>query len=260
MNALPFPLPSMQPGHVWLLGAGPGDPGLLSLLAGQALREADIVVYDALVNPVLLDLAKPEAIREFAGKRGGKPSARQPDISQRLVDLARAGHRVARLKGGDPFVFGRGAEEALALAAAQIPFRVVPGITAAVGALAYAGIPATSRDTNSAIAFITGHDSAGNVPDTVDWRGLVQAVPVLVFYMAINHLERLVARLIEAGRSTEEAAAVIAGGTLPRQHVIVAPLGEIAAATRKAAPEPPALLVVGPTVALRDHLAWLPYT
>jgi len=249
-------LPPLLPGHVWLVGAGPGDPGLLSLLAAHALGQADVIVYDALVNPQILDFAKPGTIREFAGKRGGKPSPRQPDISRRLIALARDGRKVARLKGGDPFVFGRGAEEALALAAANIPFRVVPGVTAAIGALTYAGIPATSRDTNSAIAFITGHDASGSVPESVDWRGLVQAVPVLVFYMAVTHLERIVARLIEAGKSVDEAAAVIASGTTAQQKVIVGTLGDIAAATRQAHPDPPALLVVGPTVWLRRRLAW----
>lgn len=145
---LPLAFPEFKPGHVWLVGAGPGDPGLLSLLALHALRSADILVYDALVDPQILDLARPEAAREYAGKRGGKPSISQPDISQRLIDLARENLRVLRLKGGDPFLFGRGAEEACALVAAGIAFRVVPGITAGIGGLAYAGIPATARDAN----------------------------------------------------------------------------------------------------------------
>ena len=168
-------LPALEPGWVWLTGAGPGEPGLLSLLALHGLRQADIVVYDALVDARILDLARPGAVLEFAGKRGGKPSARQRDISLRLVELAREGKRVLRLKGGDPFVFGRGGEEALSLVAARIPFRIVPGISAGIGGLAYAGIPVTHRDINSAVTFITGHDTSCLVPDSVDWASLAKA-------------------------------------------------------------------------------------
>ena len=154
-------LPAIEPGSVWLVGAGPGDPGLLTLHAANALAHADCVVYDALVSPEILALARPGAALEYAGKRGGKPSASQPDICGRLIRLARQGQRVLRLKGGDPFVFGRGGEEALALAAARVPFRLVPGVTAAAGGLAAAGIPMTHRTTNSAVTLLTGHDTAG---------------------------------------------------------------------------------------------------
>ena len=258
MDSLPFSLPAMEPGHVWLVGAGPGDPGLLSLLAWQALRQAEVVVYDALVDQRVLDLANPAATREYAGKRGGKPSARQPDISQRLIELARQGRRVLRLKGGDPFVFGRGAEEALALVEAGVTFRVVPGITSGIGGLAYAGIPATSRETNSAISFITGHDASGDVPDSLDWPSLAKAVPVLVFYMALKHLDRIAGQLIAAGRSPDEPVAVVSRASTPAQKVITATLGEIAAVARREAIEPPALVVVGKVVDLRPRLAWLP--
>ncbi len=257
MDSLPIPLPEMLPGHVWLVGAGPGDPGLISLLAWHALRHADAVVYDALVDQRILDLVNPAAVREYAGKRGGKPSARQPDISNRLIELAGQGLRVLRLKGGDPFLFGRGAEEALALADAGVPFRVVPGVTSGVGGLAYAGIPATSRETNSAIAFVTGHDATGDVPDTVDWAALAKAVPVLVFYMALKHLDRIAEQLIAAGRPADEPAAVVSRAATPAQRVVVAPLAEIAAAARRENIEPPALVVVGQVVALRDRLNWL---
>lgn len=257
MNTLPLTLPDLRPGHVWLVGAGPGDPGLISLLALQALRQAEAVVYDALVDPRVLDLANPQANRHFAGKRGGKPSPRQPDISDLLIQLAGQGLRVLRLKGGDPFVFGRGAEEAMALARAGVPFRVVPGITSGVGGLAYAGIPATSRDTNSAIAFVTGHDSSGEVPDSVDWPALAKAVPVIVFYMALKHLDRIAGQLIAAGRSPDESAAVISKASTAEQRVVTAPLGRIAAEAAAAAIEPPALVVVGPVVDLRKHLNWL---
>src|SRR5260221_4579676 len=207
--SLPLDLPDFAAGSVWLVGAGPGDPGLLSLLALHALQHADTVVYDALVDPRILQLARPGAALDYAGKRGGKPSPQQPDITERLIRLARAGQRVLRLKGGDPFVFGRGGEEALALAGARIPFRVVPGITAAIGGLAYAGIPATHRDINSAVAFVTGPASDGAVADGLDWPALAKGAPVLVLYMALKHLDAIAKRLIAGGRSAHDP---VAGG------------------------------------------------
>ncbi|MDR3437552.1 uroporphyrinogen-III C-methyltransferase [Telmatospirillum sp.] len=260
MNRLPFTLPDFLPGQVWLVGAGPGDPGLISLLALHALTHADVIVYDALVDDRVLALAGADAICEFAGKRGGKPSPKQPDISKRLVELAEQGKRVLRLKGGDPFVFGRGAEEALTLVEAGVPFRIVPGITSGVGGLAYAGIPATSRETNSAIAFVTGHDASGDVPNSVDWEALAKAVPVLVFYMALKHLDRIAARLIAAGRRPDEPAAVISRASTPKQRVLVSTLGEIGAAAVRQGIEPPALVVVGEVVRLREKLAGLMLT
>src|SRR2546423_3871793 len=170
-------LPDFAPGSVWLVGAGPGDPGLLSALALHALNGADTLVYDALVDPRILELARPGARLEAAGKRGGRPSPSQPDISARLIRLARDGKRVLRLKGGDPCVFGRRGEEALALAAAGVPFRIVPGITAGIGGLAYAGIPVTHRDTNSAVTFLTGHSSDGAVPDGGGWEASGRGPP-----------------------------------------------------------------------------------
>ncbi|HXP30637.1 MAG TPA: uroporphyrinogen-III C-methyltransferase, partial [Stellaceae bacterium] len=196
---LDLDLPPFAPGSVWLVGAGPGDPGLLSLLALHALSAADVVVYDALVDQRILRLARAGAVLDHAGKRGGKRSPQQPDITLKLIRHAGEGRRVLRLKGGDPFVFGRGGEEALALAAANIPFRIVPGITAGVGGLAYAGIPVTHRDTNSAVAFVTGHASDGEVPDGIDWAALAKGAPVLVIYMALKHLDRIAARLMAAG-------------------------------------------------------------
>jgi uroporphyrin-III C-methyltransferase len=254
----PLPaLPRMEPGWVWLTGAGPGDPALLTLLAFEALRQADVVIYDALVSPEILALAGPNAVLEFAGKRGGKPSVKQPDISLRLIQLAREGRRVLRLKGGDPFVFGRGGEEALALVAAGVPFRIVPGVSAGVGGLAYAGIPLTHRDINSAVAFVTGHDASGEVPDSVDWESLARGVPVLVIYMALSHVERITARLMAAGRSADEPVAVVAKATLPDQRVLETTLGRCAADAASAGLEPPALLVVGEVVRLRAGLDWL---
>src|SRR6476646_1374133 len=197
-------LPDFTPGSVWLVGAGPGDPGLLSALALHALDRADVVVYDALVDPRILALAPAGAALDYAGKRGGRPSPSQPDISARLIRLARDGNRVLRLKGGDPCVFGRGGEEALALADARIPFRIAPAITAGIGGLAYAGIPVTHRDIASAVTFVTGHERGGAVPEGLDWAAIARGAPVIVLYMALNHLGRLTARLIEAGRQPDE--------------------------------------------------------
>jgi len=249
--------PDFLPGTVWLVGAGPGDPGLLSLLALHALRHADTVVYDALVDPRILALARPGAALDYAGKRGGKPSPQQPDISERLVRLARAGQRVLRLKGGDPFVFGRGGEEALTLAAAGIPFRIVPGITAAIGGLAYAGIPATHRDVNSAVTFITGHASNGALPDGLDWTALARGAPVLVLYMALKHLDAIAQRLIAAGRRPDEPVAVVSKATTPAQRVLETVLERAAADVAAAGIEPPAIVALGEAVKLRRTLDWL---
>ena len=249
-------LPDIVPGSVWLVGAGPGDPGLVTLYGAHGLAQADAIVFDALVNRRILDLANPKAEMIFAGKRGGRPSPSQEDISQRLVALARAGRRVLRLKGGDPFVFGRGGEEALALARAGIPFRLVPGITAGIGGLAYAGIPATHRDTNAAITFITGHTVGGDVPENLDWIALAKGSPTLVLYMALRHLGRIVSLLAEAGRRPDEPVAIITGATTPDQRVLVTTLEHAAQDSDNAAMVPPALIVIGENVRFRDQLDW----
>ena len=248
-------LPDFQPGQVWLVGAGPGEPGLLSVLALHALANADVVVYDALVDPRILRLARPDAALDYAGKRGGRPSPSQPDISARLVRLAEAGERVLRLKGGDPCVFGRGAEEALALVAAGIPFRIVPGITAGIGGLAYAGIPVTHRETNSAVTFVTGHNSDGTVPDGLDWGAIARGAPVLVLYMALKHLPNIVDRLIAGGRRPDEPVAIVSRATTPAQKVLTSTLGDAVAAA--AGSETPAIIVVGEVVRLRAGLDWM---
>lgn len=250
-------LPEFRPGSVWLVGAGPGDPGLLSVLALHALGRADAIVYDALVDRRILALARPGATQDFAGKRGGKPSPRQPDISARLVGLARAGKRVLRLKGGDPFTFGRGGEEALALAAAGVPFRIVPGITAGIGGLAYAGIPLTHRDANSAVTLVTGHASDGAVPDGLDWAAIAKGSPAIVLYMAMKHLGAISARLIAAGRSPDEPAAIVSKATTPDQRVLVSTLGRIADAAVASGIEAPTIIAIGEIVRLREALDWL---
>ncbi|MEW5704109.1 MAG: uroporphyrinogen-III C-methyltransferase [Pseudomonadota bacterium] len=252
----PLPLPEFEAGSVWLVGAGPGDPGLLTLLALHALRTADVVVYDALVDPQILTLANPKASREYAGKRGGRPGPKQPDISKRLIRHAQEGKRVLRLKGGDPFVFGRGGEEALALAETGIPFRLVPGITAAIGGMAYAGVPATHRGMNSAVTFVTGHADDGDLPKNVDWEGLVKGSPLLVFYMPMGNLEALARRLITAGRQAKEPALLLSKATTPEQTAVETTLGDAAADAAKGGIEPPALFVVGESVTLRRRLNW----
>jgi uroporphyrin-III C-methyltransferase len=257
MLDLPFDLPEFAPGAVWLAGAGPGDPGLLTLLALHALRNADHVVHDALVDARVLALTPPSTTMESMGKRGGESaSAKQGDITARLIELARAGKRVLRLKGGDPFVFGRGPEEALELVRAGVPFRIVPGITAGIGGLAYAGIPVTSKETNAAVAFVTGHGPDGEVPDDFDWDSLARGAPVLVFYMGLKHLDRLTGRLMAAGRKADEAAALVCRAATPTQTVLETTLGEAAGAVAAAGLKPPALFVVGPVVALRRQLDW----
>jgi uroporphyrin-III C-methyltransferase len=250
-------LPDFAPGSVWLVGAGPGDPGLLTALALHALDHADTLVYDALVDPRILELARPGAVLESAGKRGGRPSPSQPDISARLIRLAREGNRVLRLKGGDPCVFGRGGEEALALADARIPFRIVPGITAGIGGLAYAGIPVTHRDIASAVTFVTGHERGGAVPEGLDWAAIARGSPVIVLYMALNHLDRIAARLILAGRPRHEPVAIISKATTPAQRVLVSTLEEAAAAAQAARIEAPTIIVIGAVVGLRAGLDWL---
>ncbi len=249
-------LPDIAPGTVWLVGAGPGDPGLITVYAAHGLAHAEVVVYDALVDRQILDLANPAAEMIFAGKRGGRPSAAQEDISQRLVERARAGRRVLRLKGGDPCVFGRGGEEALALARAGIPFRLVPGITAGIGGLAYAGIPATHRDTNAAITFVTGHSAAGDVPKNLDWAALAKGSPTLVLYMALPHLEGIATLLMEAGRNPGEPVAIISRATTANQRTLFTTLEACAAAAKAAAMAPPALVVIGENVAFHEQLDW----
>ncbi len=257
MESFGLEMPDFEPGSVWLVGAGPGDPGLLSLHALHALRQADCVVYDALVDARVLKLARTGVTLEYAGKRGGRPSPKQRDISLRLIELAREGKRVLRLKGGDPFVFGRGGEEALALAGARISFRIVPGITSGIGGLAYAGIPVTHRDTNQSVTFVTGHGVTGDVPDGLNWSALAHGAPTIVFYMALKHLERIAGLLIGGGRDAGTPAAIVVRASTPDQHVLETTLGEAAKDAASARLEPPALFVVGEVVRLRAGLDWL---
>jgi uroporphyrin-III C-methyltransferase len=243
-------IPVFAPGHVWLAGAGPGDPGLLTLDALAGLAQADMVVHDALVDPRVLALAGPQARLEFAGKRGGKPSATQADISQRLVALARAGHRVLRLKGGDPFVFGRGGEEAMTLANAGVPFRVIPGVTAGLAALAAAAIPATLRGINRAVIFAAGHGA----DEDFDWGPLARAGQPIVLYMVMHNLEQIAASLMQAGLAAQTPAAVIASATTPKERILVSTLARLSADAQAQEFEPPAIVVIGEIVNLRALL------
>ena len=245
--------PEFEPGTVWLVGAGPGAPGLLSLLGYHGLQQADVVVYDALVSEALLALANPAAERIHAGKRGGKPSPKQADISLRLIELARDGRRVLRLKGGDPFMFGRGGEEAGALARAGVKFRIVPGISSGLGGLAYAGIPVTHRDTNHAVIFLTGHDETGELPQSVDWAAVATAAPVIVMFMAVKHLGAIARMLMAAGRNPADRVAVVSHAALPEQSVVESTLAKAGSLTGL---ETPALVVLGPVSRYREVLDW----
>jgi uroporphyrin-III C-methyltransferase len=240
---------------VWLCGAGPGDLGHLTLHAVSALQQADHLVYDALVDPGILGLARDDAVREFAGKRGGRPSPTQDDITARLVELARTGVRVLRLKGGDPFVFGRGGEEALALVAAGIPFRVIPGLTAGIAGLAAAGIPATMRGINRAVVLATGQTAEGS--DAIDWEALARLGQPLVLYMAVRTIGGIAARLMGGGMAADTPAAVVSEATTVRQVVLVTTLEGLEGEIAQAGLRTPAMIVIGGIVQMRDALAGL---
>ncbi|WMT87376.1 uroporphyrinogen-III C-methyltransferase [Pelagibacterium sp. 26DY04] len=248
--------PAFEPGTVWLVGAGPGAPGLISLLGYHALGQADVIVYDALVGGGLLEMANPSAERIYAGKRGGKPSPKQADITLRLVELARGGKKVLRLKGGDPMMFGRGGEEAETLAREGIAFRIVPGITAGVGGLAYAGIPVTHRDTNQAVIFLTGHDEKGGVPQGVDWQAVATAAPVIVMYMAVKHLGSIAEKLIAAGRDPDDRVAIVSNAASPDQSVLEATLAQAGALGERQDIPTPAIVVLGPVSRYREAFDW----
>jgi uroporphyrin-III C-methyltransferase len=250
------PFPAFEPGWVWLVGAGPGAPGLMSLLCYHALQSSDVVVYDALVNSSILNWVRPGTELEYAGKRGGKPSAQQRDISLRLIELARAGKRVLRLKGGDPLMFGRGGEECQHLVKAQIPFRIVPGITAGIGGLAYAGLPSTHRDTNHSVIFLTGHDASGKMPANVNWQAIATASPVIVMYMAVKHLAEIADALMAGGRDGHDPVTIISNATLPQQSVAQTSLREVKTFLAANELATPAIVVLGQVAEWRSVLDW----
>jgi len=244
-------------GRVFLVGAGPGDPDLITVRGAAALREADAVVYDALASPELLQLAAPEAERFNVGKRGHEEITRsQGDINALLVRLAREGKKVVRLKGGDPFVFGRGGEEASACQEAGVAFEVIPGISSALAALAYAGIPITDRRHSASFSVVTGHKDPTRVSEETRWRELATASDTLVVLMGMRNLEEIVGHLLDAGCPASKPTAAVMNGTLPSQRVVVAPLAELVKEVRDAKFGAPSAVVVGDVVQLRDSLAW----
>jgi uroporphyrinogen III methyltransferase/synthase len=243
--------------NVFLVGAGPGDPGLLTLRAVELLGSADVVLYDRLIPPGALRHARLEAELVFVGKQGGGPQMPQEEIDRLLVEHGRSGKRVVRLKGGDPLVFGRGGEEALRLREAGIGFEIVPGITAGVAAPAYAGIPVTHRELASGVAFVTGHEDPDKPESALDWAALARFPGTLVFYMGVRALPRIAEKLQAEGRSAGEPVAVIERGTLPGQRTLVATLADVAQRAQMVGIRAPAVTLVGPVAALREDLAWL---
>jgi uroporphyrin-III C-methyltransferase len=246
-------VPEFRPGHVWLAGAGPGDIGHLTLHAVAGLAQADIVLHDALVSERVLALARPDAARIHAGKRCGRPSSEQTSISEALVALARADKRVLRLKGGDPFVFGRGGEEVLALAEAGIPFRVIPGMTAGVAGLAAALIPATMRGINQAVILATGH-GAESQHASLNWEAMAALGQPIILYMGARRIGTIARRLMAGGMAAELPAAIIRNATAPTQGVTVTDLGHVAAAVGPGDEEAPTLIVIGRIVAMRGRI------
>ena len=243
-------------GKVYLVGAGPGDPELLTLKGRRLLGEAEVVIYDFLAHPSLLKFISPAAETIYVGKKGGDHTLPQGDINQLIIDRAQTGKQVVRLKGGDPFIFGRGGEEAEELFKAGIPFEVVPGITSAIAVPAYAGIPLTHRRYNSSVAFITGHEDPLKDQTGLDWEKLATGVETLVFLMGYKNLPRIVERLIQNGRPPRTPAALIRWGTTPEQITVTGSLEEIVPLAEAAGLGPPAILVVGSVVELRDRLSW----
>jgi uroporphyrinogen III methyltransferase/synthase len=244
-------------GVVYLVGAGPGDPGLMTARSLELISAADSIYYDRLIPTGALDGARAGAELIYVGKQPGVPSVPQEEIGERLIEAARAGRSVVRLKGGDPFVFGRGGEEGEALRAAGVAFEVVPGVTAGVAATAYAGIPVTHRDDASAVAFVTGHEDPEKAETALDWDALAAFPGTLVFYMGVKRLGENAAALIAAGRDPEEPAAAIERGTWPGQRTVSATLGTIAQAVERERVGAPALIVIGAVATRREELAWL---
>src|SRR5918994_6061690 len=244
-------------GIVYLVGAGPGDPGLMTRRSLELIASADAILYDRLIPPGALEGPRPDAELRYVGKEPGAPALTQEETNELLVELGRAGMRVVRLKGGDPFVFGRGGEEAEALAAAGVPFEVVPGVTAGVAAPAYAGIPVTHRDAASAVAFVTGHEDPDKPDTALDWDALARFPGTLVLYMGIRNLALIAERLTAAGRDPDEPVAVVERGTHPDQRTVVDALAGVATRAEAEGVRAPAITVVGPVAGLRDTIAWL---
>jgi uroporphyrinogen III methyltransferase / synthase len=245
----------VKTGKVYIIGAGPGDAGLITIKAVECLRLADVVVYDNLVNEELLKYAPAQARFIYAGKKGGDHTLSQDKINELLAKEALEGNNVARLKGGDPFIFGRGGEEAEVLASRGVPFEVIPGVTSAIAVPAYAGIPLTHRGLTSTVAFITGHEDPTKEKSDIDWQALA-GIGTLVFLMGVKNITQITESLIAHGKSPQTPAALVRRGTTPQQEIIVATLADIAAHAQAAAFAAPAILVVGKVVDLRETLQW----
>lgn len=249
--------PEFLPGWVWMVGGGPGDPGLVTLHALNALQQADIIIYDALVDQSLLRWARADAEVEYAGKRGGKPSPKQRDISHRLIELSRQHKRVLRLKGGDPFVFGRGGEEAQTLVQAGTKLRIIPGISAGIGGLAYAGIPVTHRDVNQSVTFLSGHDRTGLMPSAIDWHAVSKGSQVIVMYMAIKHMPDICEKLLAAGRDPNEPVAVVKNATRADMQVLETTLTKAHDDITRSGIGAPAIVCIGRVALMRQCLNWI---
>lgn len=252
----PSPETFTSPGTVYLVGAGPGDPELLTLRAHRLLREADVVVYDYLVSAETLALARADAERVFVGKKGGGFCSPQRDIEGTLIRLARTGKSVVRLKGGDPFVFGRGGEEAEALVEAGIPFEVVPGVTSALGAAAYAGVPLTHRAHSSAVVFLTGHEDPHKPDGAIRWEDYGRLGATLCVYMGMKNLETITRRLQAGGLSPETPALVVQSATTGEHRQMLSNVGRIALESEHEGFGAPAMVVIGEVAALAEKLAW----
>ncbi|MDY0268499.1 MAG: uroporphyrinogen-III C-methyltransferase [Trichloromonas sp.] len=245
----------MKPGIVYLIGAGPGDPGLITVKGRECLRRAEVVIYDYLANPAFLR-ESPDAEYLYVGKKGGSHHRSQEEINLLLVGKAREGKTVARLKGGDPFIFGRGGEEALCLRRAGIPFEVVPGVTAGFAAAAYAGIPLTHRDYTTSLALITGHEDPAKKMSSLDWEKLAGAIGTLVFYMGMANISLIARELMAHGRSADTPVAIVRWATTARQRTLTATLGDVVEKALRARIKPPAVIIVGAVVGLREELRW----
>lgn len=246
----------MKKGKVYLIGAGPGDPGLITVKGLACLEKADVVVYDYLANEKLLSHVKEGAERVYVGKKGGDHTLPQDQINRLIVEKASEGKAVARLKGGDPFIFGRGGEEAEELVSAGIPFEIVPGVTSAIAAPAYAGIPLTHRDFTSTVAFITGHEDPTKEESKIAWNKISTGAGTLVFLMGVGNLRNIAEGLIRNGRNPETPVALIRWGTLPEQETILGKLSNIADIAQSRKLKPPVIILVGEVVTLREKLNW----
>ena len=244
----------LEAGKVWLIGAGRGDPDLLTVKAARLIAKADALVYDHLVGEGIMDLARSDARLIYAGKEASKHTLPQGSINQLLVDLAREGLSVVRLKGGDPFIFGRGGEELETLVASDIPFEVIPGVTAAAGCAAYSGFPLTHRDHAQALTFVTGHLKDGSV--NLDWPALARPCHTIVFYMGIGAAAEICRQMISHGLPPTTPAAVVRNGTLPDQQTLLATLGTLPERINECEIKPPALIIVGSVVSLHEKLSW----